>query len=60
MILVVAGPRISKLDRLMAKIVTIGVRTLYRFSLARKPRKPPTLAEEAPKDDDDDDELVAG
>lgn len=59
MILVVAGPRISKLVRLMAKIVTIGVRTLYRFSLARKPVKPP-LAEEAPKDDDGNDGLVAG
>lgn len=58
MILVVAGPRISKFDRLMAKVMAIGVSTLYRFSLARKPLKPP-LAEEAPKDDDDD-KLVAG
>ena len=45
----------------MAKTVAIGVSTLNRFSLARKPLKPPPLTEEVPNDDDDDDhELVAG
>lgn len=40
MTLVVAGPRISRLVRFMAKIVVIGARTLRRFSFAKKPLGP--------------------
>lgn len=60
-ILVVAGPKISKFDRLMAKTVAIGTRTLNRFSLARKPFKPLLAEKGAPNDNDnDDDGAVAG
>lgn len=43
MIPVVAGPSTSRFPRFIAKIVTIGAKTLYLFFSARNPARPDSV-----------------